>query len=117
MTNYKEHCTKYLSNRLRGSSDWRRAQGTKFPSDTRNEKASQWLLELESSIVIPDAVWNERRQDMRASRQNWAINKILIKPSTIRHADSPPIYPVAGLILRTGTPEPLVKLPRLKIGN
>jgi hypothetical protein len=73
VTNYKEHCTKYLSNRLRGSSDWRRAQGTKFPSDTRNEKASQRLLELESSIVIPDAVWNERRQDIRASRQNWEI--------------------------------------------
>jgi hypothetical protein len=58
MTNYKEHCTKYLSNRLRGSSDWRRAQGTKF-NDPRNDKASQRLLELESSIEITDAVWNE----------------------------------------------------------
>jgi hypothetical protein len=36
MTNYKEHCTKYLSNRLRGSSDWRRAQGKKF-NDDRND--------------------------------------------------------------------------------
>jgi hypothetical protein len=58
MTNYKEYCTKYLSNRLRGSSDWRRAQGTKF-NDARNDKASQRLLELESSIEIPDAIWND----------------------------------------------------------
>jgi hypothetical protein len=59
MTNYKEHCSQYLSNRLRGSSDWRRAQGTKFPEDRRNDKASERLLELESSIDIPDTVWNQ----------------------------------------------------------
>jgi hypothetical protein len=57
MTNYKDHCTRYLSNRLRGSSDWRRAQGTKFPADTRNDEASLRLLELESLIEISDLIW------------------------------------------------------------
>jgi hypothetical protein len=62
MTNYKDHCTRYLSNRLRGSSDWRRAQGTKFPADTRNDKASSLrLLELESLIEISDLIWTRNR--------------------------------------------------------
>jgi hypothetical protein len=71
MTNYKEHCTRYLSNRLRGSSDWRRAQGTKFPADTRNDKASVRLLELESLIEIPDLIWTSIAPYYDESDSRW----------------------------------------------
>jgi hypothetical protein len=71
MTNYKEHCTRYLSNRLRGSSDWRRAQGTNFPADTRNDKASLRLLELESLIEIPDSIWTAIAPYYNESDTRW----------------------------------------------
>jgi hypothetical protein len=51
---------------------------------------------------------------MRAFRQNGEINKFLIQ--TLASLNSFPIHPVARLILRTGTPEPLIKLPRLEMG-
>jgi hypothetical protein len=37
--------------------------------------------------------------------------------SNYRLSDSPPIHPVARSILRTGTPEPRIKLSRLKMGH
>jgi hypothetical protein len=36
--------------------------------------------------------------------------------SNYRLSDSPPIHPVARSILRTGTPEPRIKLSRLRMG-
>jgi hypothetical protein len=71
MTNHKDHCKKYLSNRLRGSSDWRRSQGTKFPNDPRNDQASIQLLELVSSIDIPDTVWFEIAPYYNESNSRW----------------------------------------------
>jgi hypothetical protein len=52
---------------------------------------------------------------MRAFRQNGEINKFLIQ--TLASLNSFPIHPVARLILRTGTPEQLIKLPRLEMGH
>ena len=37
--------------------------------------------------------------------------------SNYRFSASPPIHPVAGSILRTGMPEPLIKLPCLKMAT
>jgi hypothetical protein len=68
MTNYKEHCARFLSS---GSSNWRRAQGTKFPADTRNDKASLRLLELESLIEITDSIWTEIAPYYNESDSRW----------------------------------------------
>ena len=71
MTDYKEHSAIFLSNRLRGSSDWRRAQGTQFPADTRNDKASQRWLELKSLIEISDTVWTAIAAYYNESDSRW----------------------------------------------
>ena len=71
MTDYKEHSAIFLSNRLRGSSDWRRAQGTQFPADTRNDKASQRWLELELLIQISDTVWTAIAAYYNESDSRW----------------------------------------------
>jgi hypothetical protein len=52
---------------------------------------------------------------MRAFRQNAEINMALIQ--TITSLNSSPIHPVAGSMLRTGRAEPLVKVPRSKMGH
>jgi hypothetical protein len=54
MQDNKQACARYLAQRFRGSSDWRRCQSAKFPNDTRNPKAQRRLLELEAEIAIPD---------------------------------------------------------------
>lgn len=46
-----------LSDQFRTSSNWRTGQAKRFKQDSRNKKAAQRLLEIESQIVIPDAVW------------------------------------------------------------
>jgi hypothetical protein len=51
-----------LSDQFRTSSNWRKAQAKRFTHDTRNAKAAQRLLELESQIVIPDNVWETLEQ-------------------------------------------------------
>jgi hypothetical protein len=51
-----------LSDQFRTSSNWRKAQAKRFTHDTRNAKAAQRLLELQSQIVIPDNVWETLEQ-------------------------------------------------------
>src|SRR3981189_2091425 len=53
MEDHKQACARYLAQRFRGSSDWRRCQSAKFPNDPRNPKAQRRLLELEAEIAIP----------------------------------------------------------------
>jgi hypothetical protein len=57
MEDHKQACARYLAQRFRGSSDWRRCQSAKFPNDPRNPKAQRRLLELESAVDIPDHIW------------------------------------------------------------
>lgn len=57
MEDYKQACARYLAQRFRGSSDWRRCQSAKFPNDPRNPKAQRRLLELASEVNISDHTW------------------------------------------------------------
>jgi hypothetical protein len=54
MEDNKQACAKYLAQRFRGASDWRRCQSAKFPNDPRNQKAQQRLLELVPMIAGPE---------------------------------------------------------------
>ena len=57
MEDHKQACARYLTQRFRGSSDWRRCQSAKFPNDPRNPKAQRRLFELASEVDIPDHIW------------------------------------------------------------
>ena len=91
-------------------------RGAEPESGGRLPKRAKSLGQRESPFFTVPPRWGaSRRQDMRAFRQNGEINKFLIQ--TLASLNSFPIHPVARWILRTGTPEPLVKLPRLKMAN
>jgi hypothetical protein len=57
MEDNKQACAKYLAQRFRGASDWRRCQSAKFRHDPRNMKAQQRLLELASEVNLTDKLW------------------------------------------------------------
>ena len=46
-----------LSDQFRISSAWRETKAKRFAHDGRNAGAAKRLLELKSSIMIPDGVW------------------------------------------------------------
>jgi hypothetical protein len=58
MDDHKQACARYLAQRFRCSSDWRRCQSAKFLNDSRNPKAQRRLLELASEVDISDHAWS-----------------------------------------------------------
>jgi hypothetical protein len=71
MTNKKYDCVHYLANRFQSNSAWRSGQFAKFPNDTRNARAAQRLLELESGIEISDALWDKLSPYYNESDTRW----------------------------------------------
>ena len=71
MEDHKQACARYLAQRFRGSSDWRRCQSAKFPNDPRNPKAQRRLLELEAEIAIPDSSWEKLSPHYNEFDSHW----------------------------------------------
>jgi hypothetical protein len=71
MEDHKQACARYLAQRFRGSSDWRRCQSAKFPNDPRNPKAQRRLLELASEVDIPDHLWTSIAPYYNETESHW----------------------------------------------